>query len=256
MKIAVYTIYTNSYDKLRDPIFHNSEIDYFCFTDDRKFKSKIWKVIYLKNNFSNNRRNSRLHKIKPHQFLANYEFSLYIDSNVIIRGDIVEFINKYKHHLFSLFIHPYNIKSILEEANTIIQNKLDSNDIIKRQLKKYDNIIHDLNNYTFPCATILLRNHNHPNVIKSMNLWWNEYLNFSERDQMSILFAVYTANLKLNIINENVNNNNYFYKTKHYSKMNLGEKVCLEIMFFLKKYNYDYILKILQKYSNLFDKNF
>ena len=42
-----------------------------------------------------------------------------------------------------------------------------------------------------------------------MNLWWKEYLNFSERDQMSILFAVYSNNLKLNVIDENVNNNKY-----------------------------------------------
>ena len=39
MKIAVYTSYTNKYDKLRDPIFINENIDYLCFTDDKNLNS-------------------------------------------------------------------------------------------------------------------------------------------------------------------------------------------------------------------------
>ena len=68
-----------------------------------------------------------------------------------------------------------------------------------------------------------------------MDTWWSEYLLFSQRDQMSFLYAIYINDLTINVINENVNNNIYFYKTKHYSKMKYSEKFALELMYFLKK---------------------
>jgi len=58
-------------------------------------------------------------------------------------------------------------------------------------------------------------------------------------------------------MNVNVNNNKYFYKTKHYSQMILIEKIQLYIMYFLKKNNYNSLSKLLKKYlGKYFDKNF
>ena len=257
MKIVVYTSYTGKYDKLRDPIFINENIDYLCFTDDKNFKSSIWQVNNLDLSFKNNRRNSRLHKIKPHLFFEKYDWSIYIDSNVIIRGDLNKLIDEVKSYNFSIYKHPYNTSTLIEEAQTIIKNKLDDEEIIRKQIEKYSKEVIELNKLSFPTTTILIRKHNNDIVKKTMDTWWEEYMSLSQRDQMSILYSAHINKLELNILNNNVNNNEYFYKTKHYSKMIFVEKLQLIIMYFLKKNNYNFILKMLKKYmGKYFDKNF
>ena len=43
-KIAIYTCVTGGYDSIKEPVFINDKIDYFIFTDNDNFSSKIWKV--------------------------------------------------------------------------------------------------------------------------------------------------------------------------------------------------------------------
>ena len=257
MKIIVYTSYTNKFDKLRDPIFINDNIDYICFTNDKKIKSSIWKIKNLDLKFQNNRKNSRIHKINPHLFFKDYDWSIYVDSNVIIRGDLNKLIDEVKSHDFSIYKHPYNTKNLNEEASTIIDNKLDDEKIIKKQLNKYNSKIEELNKYIFPTLTVMIRKHNNEIVQKAMNTWWEEYLALSQRDQMSFLYSAHINKLKINIMNVNVNNNKYFYKTKHYSTLPFIDQIFLDIMYFLKKNNYNSLSTLLKKYlGKYFDNNF
>lgn len=85
-KIAIYTAIFGGYDELADPIFYDPSIDYIAFTD-RDIKSKIWSVIKIDSKFSGTDSN-RLYKFSPHKFLDSYDYSIYIDGNVQIYGDV------------------------------------------------------------------------------------------------------------------------------------------------------------------------
>jgi hypothetical protein len=68
---------------LREPKIIEKNIDYICFTDNKKIKSKKWKLIYVVPNFKSNLEN-RKYKILPHKYLDKYDESLYIDGNIQI----------------------------------------------------------------------------------------------------------------------------------------------------------------------------
>ena len=48
-KICVYTCIAGDYDDLNEVLVKEEGIDYICFTNNKKIKSKTWKVIYVEN---------------------------------------------------------------------------------------------------------------------------------------------------------------------------------------------------------------
>ena len=49
-KICVYTCITGEYDDLKEIKNVEKNIDYYCFTNNKKIKSKTWNVVYIEDN--------------------------------------------------------------------------------------------------------------------------------------------------------------------------------------------------------------
>ena len=65
--IVVYTAIFNNYDKLKDPLIVDKDVDYVCFTDSQDVVSNIWKVIKINEFHRDSRRTARLIKILAHK---------------------------------------------------------------------------------------------------------------------------------------------------------------------------------------------
>ena len=65
---------------------------------------------------------------------------------------------------------------------------------------------------------ILLRKHNDPKVIKTMEDWWTEIKYGSKRDQLSFNYVAWKNNFKFNYLKGDSRKNEYFLQTGRHKK--------------------------------------
>jgi hypothetical protein len=194
MKNVVYTSLVGKSDTLKNPEYILEGWDYICFSNDLKSadNNNIWQIRPIPFKHKNSRRLSRYVKIKPHEVLSSYEYSLYLDSNIeIIGADIAHRINQLidQNQLISLIPHPIR-NCIYKEAQVCLETGKAYGPPI-RKLCKY------LKSYNYPENIelfengLMLRKHNNEKMVKINNSWWELYMNFSERDQLSLGFLMW-----------------------------------------------------------------
>ena len=219
-KIVVYTSIYGSKDTLKDPLFYNKEFDYICFTDNKNLKSNIWKIVYKAPTHKDPVRSAKIFKIKPHEFLKEYDISLWIDANFIIKEDLNSFFQQTKHlekTNMLLFDHDQGRNCIYDEANIIIQDGKDDPELVKQQIQKYK-----MENYPadrgLSANSIMLKKHNECDMIDLANMWWKEVENFSRRDQLSLYYCTWKLDLKhylLKYPKTDIRNNCWFQWLPH-----------------------------------------
>lgn len=228
-KIAVYTTIIGPYDGLLpQPKFDN--VDYICFTD-QSFRSKTWKFVPLKVNQYSPARTSRLPKINPHQYLKDYDYSIHIDGNILVLKNPRILLEKVLEHA-PMGIYDHNQASdprncVYDEHQAIINlyNRTgvlkDSLDVMAKQMRLYREEKYPEKNGLIS-AGVILRAHHNPEVVKTMEKWWDEFCKGSKRDQLSFNYAAWKNNFKPYIIAGDVRDNAYFHMIgqhrKNYSK--------------------------------------
>ncbi|MCF0116347.1 MAG: DUF616 domain-containing protein, partial [Erysipelotrichaceae bacterium] len=108
-KIAVYTCLYGSYDKLHEPEYISDKIDYIVFTDEKIKKHSKWikKDIPYKYIYDlDKKRLARYAKLLPHKVLPEYEYSIYVDANIIVKGDITKYIKSLTDYPVAMSWHP------------------------------------------------------------------------------------------------------------------------------------------------------
>jgi GT2 family glycosyltransferase len=189
-RMVVYTAITGDYDELQTPTYINKEFDYVCFTDNKNLKSDFWEIRLLEDSDLDKVRKARRCKILPHLNLSEYDYSLWVDGNIKITGDLKDFINKYsKNNHLMCFIHE-DRNCIYKEANECVRLKKDSEETIISQMEKYKSKGYPGNNGLI-WSGVLFRKHNDPLVIKLMNEWYEEVNNHSKRDQLSFNYVAW-----------------------------------------------------------------
>ena len=227
-KNVIYTAIFGGYDLLPDPSYLPKGWDFVCFTDSN-IKSNIWDVSKVPAIYEDSTRNARKYKVLPHRWFSNYEYSLWIDGNILVREDVNELIDKYLNKT-DLAVHDHN-QNILDprdcvykEAQTILYfgqkngNYKDDPNIIKKQMDRYIKENYPSNN-SLAVTMQLLRRHNTKNCIKAMETWWEEIKYNSKRDQLSFNYSMWTTNTPFTYFQGDSRNNKYFYHTgKHKGK--------------------------------------
>jgi hypothetical protein len=84
MRIAIYTAIFGDYDELKpQPRFPNT--DYICFSDTPKPNHGMWNVVGVKPPEGEHPRiTAKRIKTCPHQFLGEYDLTLWIDGSIVI----------------------------------------------------------------------------------------------------------------------------------------------------------------------------
>lgn len=213
-KGVVYTVITGNYDDLMTPRFINDNWDYICFTDSEDLKSDFWKIKRIEDQDLDFARKSRKYKVLPHIYLSQYDYSLYIDGNFIINGDIDDYINEYSQNSPILcLIHP-DRDCIYDEAEVCIKIKKDSPERIENQIAKYQSQEYPPHNGLI-AGGILYRDHRNPLVIKVMEDWWDEIKSNSYRDQLSFNYVCWKNSLKYDQCDLSCWGNEYFERNPH-----------------------------------------
>ena len=176
-------------------------------------------------------RNAKRFKVLPHRYLQDYEYSIFIDGNMKVVGNIDELIDKYLSDANVAF-YSHNNNSLdarncaYEEAKTIFSlgernmkatpergmlNYKDNPKIIKKQIDRYVDEGFPPNNGLIT-GMVILRRHNESDCIKAMEDWWTEIKYGSKRDQLSFNYVAWKNNLKFNYMDGDSRNNDYFIR--------------------------------------------
>ena len=132
----------------------------------------------------------RVIKICPHRYLPKkYDVSLWVDGNIQITGDLMQFIKQYdlSKNCFYTRIHPIR-NCIYDEANAVLHYKKDLSGKVQQQITKYK-----AENYPAHIGMvetcIILRKHNLYQCKIIDNYWAAELLTNSHRDQLSFNYV-------------------------------------------------------------------
>jgi len=223
-KKVIYTAIFGGKDNLQEPNYVPKGWDFICFTDS-DFSSKIWEIRKVKLPLPNDPvRSARKYKILPHKFLPSYDYSIWIDGNLVVRGDVNELVDKYLgNYNFGVFNHTETEKDkmdcIYQQARELIWKyhrgkNTDKPRIIRKQIRRYRKEGYPKNNGLI-ISMIILRRHNEPDVIKTMGDWWQEVKNFSRRDQLSFNYVAWKNKLNFVYIKGDSRDNKYFKHTPH-----------------------------------------
>ena len=200
-KKCIYSVLLGDYEKFTDPNYKvNDETDLKLFTDNPSLKSEHWDIILIEPRFPCDIiRSSRYLKILGPKLLQNYESSLYLDNTVKLKIEPDEFIDSVlKNHDFALPVHSFR-DSVISEFDTVQKLGYDDFTRVYEQLFHYQNCASRvLKERPYWCA-ILARKHT-VQVIQTMELWWDQVLRYSRRDQLSINYALSKTQLAVNAI--------------------------------------------------------
>lgn len=196
MKLAIYTVLVGDKEPLGNPLVDlpagassDLEIDYICFTDDRTLTSPVWQFRYFDKALLPPEKLSRRPKCLPHEYLPDYDVSLYVDNTVTF----VRLLNSADlatphPYLLRVFRHPTR-NNPRDEADAIALLGYEKTDTLCDQLDFYESI-RPLESITpLSTCTVVLRHHHHPDVVRFGITWWEQILTFSKRDQLSFNFS-------------------------------------------------------------------
>ena len=200
-KIVVYTCITGGYDNILEPTCVTPGVDYVCFTDDVKLKSKTWKMKPIPSellSFSKVKQQRGV-KILAHRYLSDYDISIWVDGAVIVKGNIKEYLKTLDMTQYSVFIpeHPAR-KCIYAEKDACVKIRKIKGDevaLADKQMNRYKSEGFPVN-YGLVQTNVMIRRHNDQYSKDLMEKWWSELKDYSHRDQLSFNYALWKTGSK------------------------------------------------------------
>jgi len=206
MKVAVYTAITAGRDSVKDPPVHEG-VDRILFTDRPRDQlgPTVWDARPACALFTDPRRNSRAHKILAHQYLDEYDYSLWIDGSVWLRASPRTLVAA---HLLdadvAMFRHPAR-SCLYVEAAGLAGAGYDAAETFADQVAKYRRVGYPADNGLNECA-VILRRHN-ARTAAFNDAWWSEYCRHSCRDQVSVNYVARSTGVRLALLPGTVQDN-------------------------------------------------
>lgn len=183
-RIVVYTAVVGAYDTLSPPRYLPANCDFIVFSDEA-LAIAGWMTRPLSYIHRDPSRSARFVKLHPHFFLSDYEYSVWLDANVGIGGDVAALIERLGNDKFiGTFVHPSR-DCIYDEGIECIVRRKDDRLRISEQLERYRDIGVPAHGGLWE-TNCLVRRHNSADCIKLMTSWWRELDRGSKRDQLSL----------------------------------------------------------------------
>ncbi|MGR5547051.1 glycosyltransferase domain-containing protein [Vibrio sp. PNB22_2_2] len=197
MKTCIYTAVFGDYDKINSIAQQTGISSYLVFSDRALDVPPPWEVVVVNDmKCYDNKDKNRQVKFFPMRFLSDFDCSLYIDGNILVKSDIN--IEDYMKYDFCAFEHPHRhcLKKELVELGYL--GKLKKDDIVSGVQQVHNYMMLGYPNKIMIEANIIFRHH-HKEVEYVMEKWWHEYEHGVKRDQISLCYVLWKYGKKLNI---------------------------------------------------------
>jgi hypothetical protein len=186
-KIAIYTALVGNYDSLMQPAAVDPEFDYICFSDCIKGpKVGVWEIRPIHFTSPNSTRMARYAKLQPHAVLPEYEYSVWMDANILIKGE--EFYEKVNAKIaegakMAFVPHPSRDCVYEEIAQCYRDVRIGFREALRQ--RRHLLAMGYPEHWGLMETNVVLRRHCDPDVVRISNDWWKELQNYTFRDQLS-----------------------------------------------------------------------
>jgi hypothetical protein len=211
---VVYTAISTGYDSLK-PLPPTLVADKsVAFVGDGP-RVQGWQLEPLHDAFDDPCRNAKIHKILPHRYFPDADYSLWIDGSVAIgykgtMGSLIELL--LGDDDLAVFKHRTR-RCIFEEALACIRLRKDDPDLIFQQMSRYSREGYPRHAGLAECC-VLLRRHT-PEMNAFNEAWWEEICKGSKRDQLSFNYVARKMNFPFNWIPKTIARNEFFIRNSH-----------------------------------------
>jgi hypothetical protein len=164
---------------------------------------------------------ARKYKILPHHNFPEYDYSIWIDGNYLVVGDIHGLIEEtLRNRNMAYFDHGSSIVDardcVYEEYASLMElersgSLKDDPAIMKTQVERYRSEGYPTHNGLI-FSSILIRRHHAKDVVATMERWCSELSQGSKRDQLSFNYAAWKETLNATVLYENVRDNRWFFQ--------------------------------------------
>lgn len=200
-RLVVYTCITDGYDiPLESP--WALRCPHLCFTDAPRLRSATWTRVPLDGGQTLDPvRRSRLPKLLPHRYLGSCDASIWVDASARLLVDPVELARRALDGAsLALPRHPAR-DCAYDEIEACVQRGKDDESTLRAQGEAYRNAGLPDHNGLWE-ATVMVRRHNDPRVVETMEAWWSEYLLRSRRDQVSLAWVAWKTGVPIRTLPE------------------------------------------------------
>lgn len=197
MKLVIYTVITGKYDELRQPKCIDQRFTYICFSNELgDQKIGVWHIMSIPLIVTDKQRLSRYPKVKPHELLSEFDFSIYMDANLVIAE------SSFYKNIF-LLINQNQILAgvkngwrdcLYEEGYRCILSKLDTPSKIIDEMRfiKSEGFPDKYGMYE---ANVIFRNHHNEKVIEQCIMWWDMLQKHAKRDQLCFSYTLWKCQI-------------------------------------------------------------
>lgn len=187
-RCVIYTAVAGGYDVVRAPEFVPENCD-FVVLSDQPLDARGWKVLPLLYDHPDPRRAAQHAKLHPHLYFPDDRYSLWVDANIGVRGDVGQFVEMLGDDSpVGAFVHP-NRDCVFDEGDEWIRRMDPEADAIARQLARYRAEGHPASSGLWE-TSVMVRRHHDPSCIALMTEWWRQIERGSARDQVSFPVAI------------------------------------------------------------------
>jgi Protein of unknown function (DUF616) len=214
--IVIYTAITGNYDQLRNGD-RQDELPFVAYLENSELKTTdhildLAQVLPPEYQDLDANRRAKWFKLHPHKLFPDFTYSIWIDGNVKVVGNINQLISENMINTGNLWaVFPHKLRNcIFEEVAACVRLKKDDPQLM------FSQITHYFSNKGYPRYnglaenTIIVRKHNHENVIKLNEMWWQEILTWSKRDQLSFNYCCWQLGFNYGKLDGTIYDNKYF----------------------------------------------
>ena len=196
-RFVIYTSLTAGYDRLPEYGHVDPDFDYICYTNDYPENCRIgfWTIKKIPYSSEDNTRLSRYVKMNPHKVLGEYEYSVWIDSNILLNGPEPYVIFKKMIGggvLWGAVPHP-QVDCIYKDADLCVKLLRDKYSEIKRQVEFLRSEGYPKNNGLYE-NNVIIRDHRNTAIQQICEEWWKIYCTYTKRDQLSLCYIFWKFN--------------------------------------------------------------
>jgi FkbM family methyltransferase len=202
MNCCVYTALLGRYENLNEqPVASQSHLPFICLTDDASLQSASWNCRLIKPLFLEDPvRSQRDLKIRPHLYMGDYDYSIYIDNSVILKQPPERLLEMFDPKNGFLIPHHSFRESVLDEFLEVAKLGLDDSVRVFEQLNHYTFSFPDVLAERPWWSAILVRDHRSARVRSMAEIWASHVMRYSRRDQLSVNVAFTAANLSPTVL--------------------------------------------------------
>ena len=219
-KKVIYTCISGSYDTLKDVQNYDENWDYICFSNvyppGVRGNWEVREIPRILDPLDQTRR-ARALKILPHLFLPDYEISIWIDGTIEIIQSPMKFVTSLiaPDDVFALSFHP-DRTCVYQEKDACIRYGKDDQRILNEQAERYRKEGYP-ENWGMIQSMIIYRR-NTKDVERLCNLWWEQVLTYSKRDQMSFNYVLWKFPIRIKTLSPSIVCSEFFWLYTHSSR--------------------------------------